>query len=65
MNVQRAQVPHPVSPGQVWAGLTTECQARVIQLLAQLASNLADLQPVSLPRRPTDDDPSRRPEDPT
>jgi hypothetical protein len=65
MNVQRAQATHPVSPAQVWAGLTAECQARVIQLLARLASNLANLQPVSPPRRPTDAVPSRLPEDPT
>ena len=33
----------PVPPAQVWAGLTTECQGRVIQSLARLASNLTEL----------------------
>ncbi len=54
----------PVSPAQVWAGLTTECQGRVIQSLARLASNLTELQPAPTTRRPTDGDTSRRPEDP-
>ena len=31
-----------VPPTQVWAGLTTECQARVIQFLARLASESRD-----------------------
>lgn len=30
----------PITPAQVWVGLTAECQARVIELLARLASNL-------------------------
>jgi hypothetical protein len=64
MHVHPIQPGHPVSPAEVWAGLTVECQTRVIQLLARLASNLADLQPVPTPRRPTDDDTPRRPEDP-
>ncbi len=64
MSGKSAQATSPVSPAQVWAGLTTECQARVIQLLARLASNLADLQPVPPPRRPTDGDPPRHAEDP-
>ena len=64
MNARTIQPGHPVSPAQVWAGLTTECQARVIQLLAHLASNLVDLQPDPTPRRPTDGDTARRPEDP-
>ena len=55
----------PVSPTQVWAGLTTECQARVIQLLARLASDLAAFQSLSTPRSPTDDGTHRFPEDPT
>jgi hypothetical protein len=57
----------PVSPIQVWAGLTTECQARVIQLLARLASDLAAIPSLSLstPRSPTDDDTHRLPENPT
>lgn len=54
----------PVSPAQVWAGLTTECQGRVIQSLARLASNLTELQPTPTPWRPADGDPARRPEDP-
>ena len=65
MIVQTIQPAHPVSPAEVWAGLTAECQARVIQSLARLASDLAIQQPVPTPRRPTDDDPARRPEDPS
>ncbi|HMB04372.1 MAG TPA: hypothetical protein VKP69_11625 [Isosphaeraceae bacterium] len=64
MNVRSIQPGHPVSPAEVWSGLTVECQTHVIQLLARLASNLADFQPVPTPRRPTDDDTPRRPEDP-
>jgi hypothetical protein len=64
MNVRLIQPGHPVSPAQVWAGLTTECQARVIQLLARLASDLEDLQPFPTPRRPTNGDTARRPENP-
>jgi len=55
----------PVSPTQVWADLTTECQARVIQLLARLASELAAIQPFLPHRSPTDGDAPRLPEDPT
>jgi hypothetical protein len=55
----------PVSPAQVWAGLTTECRARVIQLLARLASDLAAIQPLPSHRSPTDGDAPRLPEDPT
>jgi len=55
----------PVSPTQVWAGLTTECQARVIQLLARLASDLAAIPPSPSHRSPTDGDAPRLPEDPT
>jgi hypothetical protein len=55
----------PVSPTQVWAGLTAECQARVIQLLARLASDLAAIPSRSTPRSPTDGDTHRLPEDPT
>jgi hypothetical protein len=55
----------PVSPTQVWAGLTCECQARVILLLARLASDLAAIQPLPPHRSPTDGDPPRLPEDPT
>ena len=64
MIARTIQTSHPVSPAQVWTGLTTECQARVIQLLARLASDLADLQPFLTSRRPTDGDTSRFPEDP-
>jgi hypothetical protein len=45
-----------VPPTQVWAGLTTECQARVIQFLARLASNLVIQESVPTPRRSPDDD---------
>jgi hypothetical protein len=57
----------PVSPTQVWAGLTAECQARVIQLLARLASDLAAIPSLSLSthRSSTDDDTHRLPENPT
>jgi hypothetical protein len=55
----------PVTPTEVWAGLTTECQARVIQLLARLASDLAAIQSLSTPRSPTDGDALRLTEDPT
>jgi hypothetical protein len=54
----------PVSPTQVWAGLTTECQARVIQLLARLASDLAAIQSLSTHWSPTDGNAPRLPEDP-
>jgi hypothetical protein len=53
-----------VPPAQVWAGLTTECQARVIQFLARLASHLVTQEPVPTPRRSADDDPVLRLEDP-
>jgi hypothetical protein len=55
----------PVSPAHVWADLTTECQARVIQLLARLASEFAAIQPLPPHRSPTDGDVPRLPEDPT
>ena len=64
MNVRSIQPGHPVSPAEVWSGLTAECQTHVIQLLARLASKLADLQLVPTPWRLTDDDTPRRPEDP-
>jgi hypothetical protein len=61
----RTSLPAPlVSPTQVWAGLTTECQARGIQLLARLASDLAAMQPRSSHRSPTNGDTPRLPEDP-
>ena len=53
-----------VPPTQVWAGLTTECQARVIQFLARLASHLVTQEPVPIPRRSPDDDPVLCLEDP-
>ena len=56
----RASVP----PTQIWAGLTTECQARVIQALARLASHLVTQESVLTPRRSLDDDPILRLEDP-
>jgi hypothetical protein len=64
MSVRTIPTDHPVSPAQVWTGLTTERQVRVIQLLARLASDLADLQPFLTSRGPTDGDTSRLPEDP-
>jgi hypothetical protein len=54
-----------VPPTQVWAGLTTECQARVIQFLARLASQLVTQESVPTPRRSPDDDPVLCLEDPT
>jgi hypothetical protein len=64
MNARTIRPGSPVSPAQVRAGLTTECQDRVIQSLARLASNLTELQPEPTPRSPTDGDTARRPEDP-
>jgi hypothetical protein len=46
-----------VPPTQIWAGLTIECQARVIQFLAHLASHLVTQESVPTPRRSPDDDP--------
>jgi hypothetical protein len=63
MNERSIQPGHPVSPAEVWSGLTAECQTHVIQLLARLASKLADSQPAQSPRRPTDDDTPGRPQD--
>jgi hypothetical protein len=54
-----------VSPAQVWADLTTECQGRIIQLLARLASDLAAIQPPPSLRSPTHGDPTQLLEDPT
>lgn len=65
MNVQRLHLTSLVSPAQVWAGLTTECQARVVQLLARLASNLVDVQLAPPSRRSTDDSTLQLPQDPT
>jgi hypothetical protein len=44
-----------VPPSQVWFGLTAECQADVIQFLARLASMVVIEEPVSTPRRSSDD----------
>ena len=49
MSVRITQNGTSVSPTQVWAGLTTECQARVIQFLARLASNLVIEESVPTP----------------
>jgi hypothetical protein len=64
MIVRSIQPGRPTSPAQVWAGLTAECQDRVIQSLARLASNLTELAATPTPRRPTDGHTPRRPEDP-
>jgi hypothetical protein len=48
----RASVP----PAQVWSGLTTECQARVIQFLARLASHLVTEESIPTTRSSLDDD---------
>jgi hypothetical protein len=65
MSVRRTLAGQPVAPTQVWSGLTTECQGRVIQLLARLASNLADLQPIPPPRSLSDGDTAPHPKNPT
>jgi hypothetical protein len=49
MSVQVTPDELSTSPTQVWPGLTAECQACVIQLLARLASNLVAQQPVPTP----------------
>jgi hypothetical protein len=53
-----------VPPALVWAGLSLECQARVIQSLARLASHLVTQESIPTPRRSADDDPSLGLEDP-
>src|SRR5215475_1705816 len=65
MNLRNATDRDSVPPLQVWAGLTTECQARVIQFLAQLAANLLTQVSVPTPRRSPDVDTVPHPEDPT
>jgi hypothetical protein len=40
MRLQRSFTDLVVVPAQVWEGLTVEAQARAIQLMARLASNL-------------------------
>ena len=64
MNVRITRHETTVSPAQVWSGLTTECQARVIQFLARLASHLVTQESVPTPRRSPDDDPLVCLEDP-
>ena len=64
MSVRITQNGTSVPPTQVWSGLTTECQARVIQFLARLASNLVTEEPIPTPRRSPDDDAVFCPEDP-
>ena len=56
MSVRIAHNGFSVPPAQVWAGLTTECQARVIQFLARLASNLVTEESIPTPWRSPDDD---------
>ena len=51
MSVRITQNGTSVPPSQVWSGLTTECQARVIQFLARLASNLVTEESIPTPRR--------------
>ena len=53
-----------VPPTQVWSGLTTECQSRVIQFLARLAFNLVIEEPVPTSWRSPNDDAVSCPEDP-
>jgi hypothetical protein len=50
MSVWIAQSGASVPPTEVWSGLTTECQARVIQFLARLASNLVTEESIPTPR---------------
>ena len=64
MNVRITKNGASVPPTQVWAGLTTECQARVVQFLARLASQLVTQESVPTPRRSPDDDPVLCLEDP-
>jgi len=64
MNVRITKNRASVPPTQVWAGLTTECQARVVQVLARLASQLVTQESVPTPRRSPDDDPVLCLEDP-
>ena len=64
MSVRIAQNGTSVPPTQVWSGLTTECQARVIQFLARLASNLVTEESIPTPRSSPDDDAVFCPEDP-
>jgi hypothetical protein len=46
VSYQSSSANHYVSPTQVWARLTVECQMRIIRLMAQLAFKLvADQSP--------------------
>src|SRR6516165_8940084 len=65
MSFLNAQNRDPAPPLQVWAGLTAECQARVIQFLAHLAANFLTQVSVPTPRRSPDVDTVPHPEDPT
>jgi hypothetical protein len=47
MSVPTAPSDDPVSLTQIWAALNTDLQARVIQLLGQLAFNLLTTQTAS------------------
>ena len=51
MSVRITQNGTSVPPSQVWSGLTTECQARVIQFLARLASHLVTEESIPTTRR--------------
>ena len=56
MSVRITQNGTSVPPSQVWSGLTTECQARVIQFLARLASHLVTEASIPTTRISLDDD---------
>ena len=56
MSVRITQSSNFVPPTQVWSGLSTECQAHVIQFLARLASILVTEESNPTPRRSPDDD---------
>ena len=55
MSVWIAHKGTSVPPTQVWSGLTAERQARVIQFLARLASNLVTEGSIPTPRSSADD----------
>ena len=61
MSVRITQNGTSVPPSEVWSGLTTECQARVIQFLARLASNLVTEESIPTTRSSLDDDDSLLP----
>ena len=64
MKIRITQNGTTVPPAQVWSGLTAECQARVIQSLARLASHLVAEESTPSSRRSPDDDPVLCLEDP-